>query len=93
MRDIDCQYQNHFLSLLNQIRDIKCKAYMCVNKVLLETAYKNNHVGITHSFFKLHAMSMGQHFWVTFGYLNRQLRYPLCIIFIRSGINILGENN
>ena len=34
---------------------------MCVNKIKLKTAYKNNHLSIKHSN-KLHTMAMGQHF-------------------------------
>ena len=36
-------------SLFNQVRDIKVKVYMCVNKIKLKTDYKNNHLSIIRS--------------------------------------------
>ena len=40
---INQQYQKKIFSLLNQMRNIKWKVYMCVNIILLKTAYWNNH--------------------------------------------------
>ena len=39
---------------------------MCVNKILLKTAYKNSHLSI------LHTMSMGQHFWAILGAIDKR---------------------
>ena len=41
---------------------------MYVNKILLKTAYKNNHLSKIQSFLKLHSMSMGQHSLVILGH-------------------------
>ena len=42
---------------------------MCVNKIKLKTAYKNNHLSMSCTFLKLHTMTIGQHFLAILGAL------------------------
>ena len=42
---------------------------MCVIKIKLKTAYKNNHLSIRNTFLKLRTMTMGQHFGAFWGHL------------------------
>ena len=47
--------------------DIKCKVYMCAIKLSLKSAYKKMfYLEIIHSYFKVHTLSMGQHFYFFF---------------------------
>ena len=48
---------------------------MCVNKIKLKTAYKNNHLSIhCNTFLNLHTMTMGQHFLAILGVIANDKR-------------------
>ena len=60
--------QTIVFSLFNQMRDIKLKVYMCVNKIKLKTAYKNNHLSIIY-IFKITYYDDGTPFLAILGHL------------------------